>query len=597
MSWFQSRQFVQAVRAAMSHPHRLNRLTTASAAIGAALFGCLTLLGIALADDRSPAVSATAAPASAVSATTSAAAPAAAAADSPETAGSGGADVPAGGAATATDAATGTDAAATPDAAPASADAASPGAAPASADGAAPPTPPAAPLPLDQQPYRVLVAVGIAPDPELPAALRESLTQELSDRIVSRLGPLWVADVARLDALGSGRREALEQFSPTQLTETWLPSEFDKVFFATVEAVGAGFRISAREWDRNSQTATASTSRMAYDHRVLADQLLAEALLHFRPIASIETVAKDGTTAELRIRGGELIPPDPSLAPLAAGMYLRPYFRYLDRKRELRQLQEIPWTYLQATSVERGRMQVELTTAFAGILSGSRRRTELMAILVRPRYESTALRIVPRGQPENPMAGVRVDLLDRRPTADDAVDDRLTFYTDRFGEVRAPANSEQPLQHIYVLSGKGVLATVPFIPGDQPAALLDVPDDGPRLLVEGEVAIIEAELIELVARREVTIARALGYARGGRWEQADPLIEEVKRLPTREAVNERLDRIRLPAIETARRTRNRVAESRINQMCAQLKEHIDKHLNPQRTRDFLQEITEMRRAG
>ncbi len=458
------------------------------------------------------------------------------------------------------------------------------------------PKPSSLPLPIDQLPYRVLVVVGIAPDPEL-AVERAAIIPGLRERIASRLGPLWDAEVQLADWLSPGRQSVLESFSEADLNDRFLPREFDKVFLATVEQAGAGVRISAREWDRNSQSATAVTSRLTYERRVLIDRLLAEVLLHFRPIAAVESVSEDGLSVELRIRGGELLPPDPDLRPAVVGSYLRPYFRYLDRKRQLRQLQTIPWTYLQVTDIERGRMQAELTTAFPGILSGSRRRTELMAIVVKTRFEETALRIYPRGQPENPMAATRVDVLDRRPTEEDAVSDRLVLYTDRFGDVRIPANPEHPLQYVYVLVGKGVLAMVPFIPGEQPFATLDVPDDGPRLLVEGEIAIMEAELIELVARREVTMARALGYARAGKWDQADPLVEEVKHLPTREMILERLDRIRLPAIDSARRTRNRVAEVRINQMCNQLREHIERHLNPDRLRAFLQEIAELKQAG
>lgn len=495
-----------------------------------------------------------------------------------------------------------TDAAASPDAAatpPAATTEAPPAGSPegAVASEATPaPRPTSAPLPIDQLPYRVLVAVGIAPDPAL-AAQRTAIIQGLRERIASRLGPLWDAEVQLADWLSPGRQSVLESFSEADLNDRFLPGEFDKVFLAAVEGDGAGFRLSAREWDRNSQSATAVTSRLTYEPRVLIDRLLGEVLLHFRPMAAVESVSEDGQTVELRIRGGELLPPDPDLRPAVVGTYLRPYFRYLDRKRQLRQLQTIPWTYLQVTAIERGRMQAELTTAFPGILSGSRRRTELMAIAVKTRFEETSMRIHPRGQPENPMAAVRVDVLDRRPTEEDAVTDRLVLYTDRFGEVRIPANPERPLQYVYVLVGKGVLAMAPFIPGEHPSATLDVPDDSPRLLVEGEIAIMEAELIELVARREVTMARALGYARAGQWDQADPLVDEVKHLPTREMILERLERIRLPAIDSARRTRNRVAESRINQMCNQLREHIERHLNPDRLRAFLQEIAELKQAG
>lgn len=459
------------------------------------------------------------------------------------------------------------------------------------------PVVPQAPLPIDQQPYRVLVAVGVAADPQLDAAARTRLIDGLRSRIATRLGPLWVADVELADWLGPGRVSVLQQFTEAALNARYLASEFDKVFLATVEADGAALRISAREWDKNSQTATAVTSNLLYEPRVAADLLLAEVLSHFRPIAAIELVAEDGVTAELRLRGGELLPPDGTIAPIAPGAYLRPYFRYLDRKKELRQLQAVPWTYLQVGEVQRGRMTAQVSSAFGGVLGGTRRRTELMAIAVKPRFTETQLRIYPRGQRDNPQSGVRVDVLNRRPTADDAVPDRLTLYTSRVGEVTIPVDGEHPLQYVYVMSGKSVLAMVPFIPGDAPRAELEVPDDSARLAVEGEVAILEAELIEIVARREVTAARLLGHARAKQWEQADLLTAELKNLPTKAALKDRLERIRLPAVAAAKAQKNRVAEARINQMCQQVRDYIDQHLDPDRVTAVLTEVRELKEAG
>jgi hypothetical protein len=453
------------------------------------------------------------------------------------------------------------------------------------------------PPPIDQQPYRVLVAVGVAPDPRWDADFHRRVLEGLRLRIETRLGPLWVADVEAPPWLSAGRRGILDQLGEPQLTEKFLASEYDKVFLATLEQDGAAARVSAREWDKNSQTATAVTSNLVWERRIVLDRLFAETLSHFRPIAELETVSEDGATAELRLRGGELLPPDPGLRPIAEGSYLRPYFRYLDRKRELRQLQVIPWTYLHATGIDRGRISAEVSTAFGGILGGKRRRTELMAIAVKPRFPETRLRIYPRGQADNPLSGVRVDVLPRRPTQDDAVSDRASLYTDRFGEVSIPASEEQPLQHIYVMSGRSVLATVPFIPGDRPRAELEVPDDSARLAVEGEIAILEAELIEVVARREVTAARTLGHARAKEWEQVDKLVADLKNLPTRETLKERLERIRLPAVAAVRQQKNRVAESRINQMCRQVTEHIDRHLDPDRLTAVLTEVRELKEAG
>ena len=459
------------------------------------------------------------------------------------------------------------------------------------------PQPPPPPPPIDQQPYRVLVTLAVAPDLGLDARFREDVIEGVRERVASRLGPLWDAEIEPADWLSPGRRAVLDHFTEADLNAQFLESEYDKVFLATVERDGIATRLSAREWDKNSQTATPATSSLNYEPRIVIDRLFAEILSHFRPIGEVEEIFEDGHTLEMRLRGGELLPPDASLRPATAGRYLRPYYRYFNRKKELQKLQEIPWTYLEITEVNRGRMLARIDSAFPGALAGKRRRTELMAIGVKLRFDDTRIRIYPRGQSDNPVSATRIDVMDRHPTDDDPVDDRLTLYTDRFGEVAVPANSDHPLQYIYVMSGKSVLAIVPYIAGERPQTELEVPDDAPRLAVEGEIAILEAELIEVVARREVAINRALGHARANEWEPADKLMNEVKDLPTKDQILERLERIRLPAVAGARRTGNRVGVIRINRMCETFKETINQHLDPDRVNAFQTEIFELKQAA
>ncbi|MEZ6068524.1 MAG: hypothetical protein R3B90_23065 [Planctomycetaceae bacterium] len=457
------------------------------------------------------------------------------------------------------------------------------------------PSPP--PPPVELRAYRVLVALGFGDGPRVPKGLPNRLTLELRRQIDTRVGPLWEADVTEVPWLQPGSRRLLNDMTEADLNARFLPTDYDKVFLATVETEGGGYRISAREWDRNSQTSTAVTSRSEYESRVLGDRLFAEVYTHFRPLAEVETVSEDGKTIGMVVRGGELLPADPAAAPAEVGAYLAPYYRYYDRKKELRQLQMLEWTYLHVTGVERARVTAQLISTFQNPLAGSRRRVDLMAITLKPRFEGTELTVYPRGQPDNPVAGLRIDVTDREPTAEDKVEDRLVLYTGRQGAVMIPVNAGTPLQYLYILSGKSVLAEIPYIAGNAPTARLEVPDDGPRLGVEGEVEILEAELIELVARREVAMARALGLAKGKDWEAADRLVEEIKQLPTRESMLERVERMRLQAVDAARRTNNRVGEIRINKLCKTLVEHIERHLNPDRVRGFLQEYRVLKDVG
>jgi hypothetical protein len=206
------------------------------------------------------------------------------------------------------------------------------------------PAPP--PLTMDLVPYRVLIGLSVQSRPRFGREFREDLVADLRRQAATRAGAFWRVDVGELPWLQPGCREVLASLSDQELTQRFLPMDFDKVLLAVVEEDGGGVRYSCREWDKSSQTATATTSRVTFDRRLLPDLLFAEMLTHFRPLAEVETVDEGGKTLEMRIRAGELFPPDPAVLRVATGAYFSPYFRSFDRKGELQSLQHLPWTYV-----------------------------------------------------------------------------------------------------------------------------------------------------------------------------------------------------------------------------------------------------------
>lgn len=463
----------------------------------------------------------------------------------------------------------------------------------ASASSAAAPLPqPAVVIPFELQPYRVQIGVAFQSHPRFGSAQRAALLAEISRQVETRIGPLWRADITEVEWL-PGRADALEQLSPRGLDDCYLSSEFDKALLGTVEETDAGVRVCCREWDKSSQTATAAVRRDVRDPRLLADLLFAELASHFRPIAQVDELLPD-KSLELRLRGGELLPSDPAAAPVAAGMYFAPYARHFDRQHNLRGVQSIPWTYLRLTGVERARVRGETVSAYPAPISGSKRRVEFLAIAVKPRFQDTAVVVFPRGQADNPLAGTRIELLNRQPSAADPVDDRLTLLTDRLGTVRIPVDPREPLRLMYVMSGRAVLAVVPFIPGETPRLSLEVPDDAPRLAAEGEMAIIEAELIESVARREVLMARGLGLAKQNKWPEVDQVLAQIDSLPGPQAFTTRIERVQLDMVARARQAGDKVQEQRIVNLCRQARGHVERHLTGDRLRDFRIEINDLR---
>lgn len=457
------------------------------------------------------------------------------------------------------------------------------------------PAVPELPPPSELVPYEVLVSVAHARDPQLDEGLRQSVLEAVGIRMRSRLGEMWNITVAEEETGAPFIHGALDRHSPDELNTRWLPSRFDKVFLAGLTRQGSRYTASVREWDRSSQTAGPAIAESTLDRR-LAGQVLSELVMRaFRPTATVTSVRED--TCELIVRAGEFLPSDPSDVPLRPGDYLTPYLRYLDRQRNVRQMQYLDWTYLRVESVDRARVVCRTISAFRAPLGGSRRRVELMAIRARPLLPDTELRLTPRNDPLNPMVGFRVDALDRMPTQEDPVADRLSLTTDRRGTVTLPADAAEPLRYILVHSGQSVLARVPFIPGLIDRVELNAPNDSARLEVEGALSLIEGELIDNLARRGVLMARARKAAASEKWDDVDQFIKEFNALPELPTVEQRIAAIETPAVQTARQLKDRVAEARIKRMCREIREIAAKNLDPDRIKEFRDEMVELRNVS
>jgi hypothetical protein len=476
-------------------------------------------------------------------------------------------------------------------AAPAAAATPAPATAPTDAAAAKPKAEPAPAL----TPYSVLVRLHMPVDAQVNAAFRDRLLTSTAAELRTAMGQMWETDVTFVVDGRSATAETLASIDPAALTEEFKEAGYDKVFLGGVRLAGSQWSIAAREWDAASQSAGPVHSESTFDARNLPALTAAVIQQAFRPIARIELV--EGSLVITSIRGGEFPPGDPAAVPFEPGDLLTPFVLYYNRERVLQQIRDLPWTYLRVKSVERARMECETVSAYKTPLSGSRRRMELMAIAARPTFSSTRLIIAPRGNAADPLPGCRVELLDRLPTAEDPVADRQQLLTDRRGSIVVNVDPEHPLRHVLVHSGKSILGRVPFIPGMAETVTLAIPDDAARLSVEGALSVLEGELIDAVARRAVLMARARRAAKARKWEDVDKFVEQLQTVPDYEKFRERVMAVQLPAVQAAKDQNDRVAESRIKKMCADVQQSAAGHLDADKLREFRIEMAELKQAA
>ena len=389
-------------------------------------------------------------------------------------------------------------------------------------------------------------------------------------------------------------RAMLEHRTAKEWNAALEPTAIDKNFALTIDRVGTAFRLSGVEWDRASQSITGVEVQTTFDRRILPNLAADLVFGLFRPLVSITNVDKN--QVEMRIRGGELLPPDANLTPFATGDFVTSFTRHLGKNRELKRLQMIPWTQIRIDQADRSYLKGTIISAFVSPLGGTRRRIEMLGLKIRPPQGQTRLQVIPRGKPDSPMAGYRVEVLDRPETKEDKVTDRVTLRTDRNGFVDIPADPAKPLRYLIVYSGAAPLAKAPLIPGHARQLVLEAPDDAPRLNVEAETELLQSELIDVVARREVLMARARAASSKDNWELVTDMEKQVEALPTLEQFQVRIEALKNPAVQTAKRNKDRAQESRIVRMCKQISEMALLHLDPLKVKEFKVEMAELKKT-
>lgn len=449
-------------------------------------------------------------------------------------------------------------------------------------------------IPYDQQIYRVSISLGVAPEASIPDRNAGRMVDQLRGLVTSRIGVWWQCDIRVAPAGEPLSRAMLAQRTAESWNAALESHSVDKHFTLTLDRSGSEYRLSGVEWDRASQTVTSILERTTYDRRLVPALAAGLVFELFRPLVSIEKVLENHV--ELRIRGGEYLPPDLSLTPYAAGDHVTAFVRHLGKNRELKRMQHIPWTTIRMDMVERGYMEGTIISAFKAPLAGSRRRMEMLGLKIRPMLTQTQVQVIPRGKPQSPMAGYRVEVLDRLETKDDKVTDRVTLRTDRDGTIVLPADPEKPIRYLIAYSGLAPLAKAPVYPGHVARLVLEAPDDSPRLTVEAETELLESELVDLVARRAVIMARARGAAKKADWDSVAALEKQVDALPNLEQFLARIEALKNPAVQVAKQNKDRAQESRIVRMCKTITDTAILHLDPLKVKEFHMEIAEEKKA-
>ncbi|MDA0832627.1 MAG: hypothetical protein O2955_08985 [Planctomycetota bacterium] len=472
---------------------------------------------------------------------------------------------------------------------------------------------PVVPLPYDLTPYRVHLGVSFPIGGTISRAVQQQVHSSLSHAVMRSVSGMWDHTVEENDWMFPANAEGVRRLTPDELKIRYRRGDWDKAFFIAIAPLGAGFQLAAREWDVVTESLGPVSETIVYDERELGNAAFRLSISLFRAVAYVTSA--DSQRAELVLRAGEYPPPDDDCQQLHVGEYLTPELLIYTRERDIKGIQQVPWTYLTVESIERGRVVCEVKSGLRAALPGKKRRIETVALVSKPHLESSKIHLTLSKNDRRNLVGYHVTLTSVHPreiaaweralekareenpdaTPDSPPPGELQFFlSDREGNVGIPHTPEHPLIWLTVRSGKLLLARVPYIPGVVPVTDLELPDDTIRLMAEGDLSILQGRLIDTVAQGAVLRAKAIAALKDGKPEEAAVSKQKWEALDKRDNFLADLSSIRVTGVEAARADKDKLTEARVRAICKETEELINRYLDPKKVSDFESEYAEFK---
>jgi hypothetical protein len=427
--------------------------------------------------------------------------------------------------------------------------------------------------------------------------LERVVTRDLPRRFAAMLGPAAQVTVLQERAFPLARDRAAVGIQPDSPAAR-AAAGFDKVLHLSIREQSAAMEIVAQDYDVATRFLSPPVrAAVRQPARVLhaALDLLGRA---FAATAEFEQVPDDPARVLLRERLRLATAPAAWAQQPQEGDVFVPILRWDGAGSEatLPEAQVVPWTWLVVEEVDEKRQDGK---AVCRVVSGSRRplgvrrrgRIEQLAVAVRPSSSPVTLRLVTQAEPRQPLPGCKVFLW--RSDLGGAAESELLGISDQSGRIDIPA-MDQPVTLVWVQSGKLLLAKLPIVGGFQ-SGVVEVPlaEDPARIRAEADLDALRTQLVDLVARRNILLARGRAAVAAGDLTLARSLADELDLLPTRAQFNQRVD-----TVVGAAKSSDRLAQARIDRLVEETRSVLGQYLDPNEIGALRNEIIQAsRQAG
>ncbi len=428
---------------------------------------------------------------------------------------------------------------------------------------------------------QIHLAVDSAAKPQVN--LSKNLTNYLERRIQATLFPLWSVEFST--ATGPFEHLLLHQMDELPTLEKMEPGiGFDKQLVLTVIANSEGYLIACREHDLTTNRWGPVLRQQARQPRTLPEQCFSLLKKTFAPIAKIRRDLDDDRHVSLHFKGSNL--PRRSNEPLFAqpGTVYQPLKIRKTRRKEVRPdtISPIPWTYLTLEEMQDGTGRCRVHSGIRKPF-GVRRRAnvENIAIALPQTQQSTRVRFHARHDKSQPLVGYEVFQRDT-----DEQPSQLLGLTNNRGAIEVSPGAAS-VRTLFLRSDGKLLAKIPVATGAISLVEVPIADDTARLKAQATITSLREQLIDLVARRNILIARVRDQAANNRLAEARKLLSQLDALPGRAYFAQLLS-------AAERNERNRSTEpkvqARIEKMFADTRKLLGRFLSTRQISDLQAEL-------
>jgi hypothetical protein len=425
----------------------------------------------------------------------------------------------------------------------------------------------------EASPYRIGASLAIDAPGDLAAQLAAELPGYLHDRVNTSIGVVWRLKTELAHGpLRQRMLRGLDDFSTEDVANA--PEGEDKRLLLSVRATPWGYELTAREFDRYVERWGPPIERTVRQRDALAEQLFELAVQAISPLAHVRQDSKNPRQVAFDLRGSDLPASGPDFAWTRPGDVFQPMLRRTTRDGVLVPggVTIIPWTYLEVVESPASATQplARIRNVTQRPLGVRRGRVEQIAIGLRNDPGDMTLELRSRVEKEKPLVGydVLAQNMDEKET-------RLLGASNSAGDVTV-SPGKSAVQMLYVKSGGLTLAALPVVPGAEDRVEVWLPDDDMRLRAAARLEALREDIVDLVARRTIYIARIRQRINDKNLQDARRLLASLDELPGQSQFNIALDRE-----SQELRSKDVQVQRRIDRLFAETRTALGKFLDPQ----------------